>query len=110
MKRYPGTGTGTGMASEAPPAASGNGRSKNLAFVLANCLQKVIGKLISLEQIVYIKECCIGQNIRSLLDILDYTKIKQNLLLFLDFEKAFNSLNWNFMDKCVQNLVLEKIL
>ena len=86
------------------PISLSNVDYKILAFVLANRLQKVIGKLISPEQVAYIKERYIGQNIRLLLDVLDYTKTKQKpgILLFLDFEKAFDSLNWNFIDKCLQ--------
>lgn len=41
---------------------------------------------------------------RSILDIMDYTKtyVIPGLLLFIDFEKAFNSLEWNFMFKCLE--------
>ena len=37
------------------------------------------------------------------MDVMDYTK-KQNIpgiLLFIDFEKAFDSIDWEFMVKCL---------
>ena len=36
-------------------------------------------------------------------DIMDYTKIKNlpGILLFIDFEKAFDSLEWTFLEKCL---------
>jgi len=72
---------------------------KIFAFVLANRLQKVIHKIVSPHQTAYIKGRYIGYNIRSVLDILEYTDKKQipGLLLCLDFQKAFDSLEWNFM-------------
>ena len=44
------------------------------------------------------------ENIRSILDIMDYTKAKNlpGILLFIDFEKAFDSLEWDFVNKCLQ--------
>ena len=39
----------------------------------------------------------------SIMDVMDYTK-KQNIpgiLLFIDFEKAFDSIDWEFMIKCL---------
>ena len=45
----------------------------------------------------------IGEAVRSIIDVMDYTK-EQNIpgiLLFIDFEKAFDSLNWNFLLKCL---------
>ena len=86
------------------PISLSNVDYKILAFVLANRLQKVITKIISPEQVAYIKERYIGQNIRLLLDILEYTKLrnKPGVLLFLDFEKAFDSLSWDFIHKCLK--------
>ena len=46
----------------------------------------------------------IGAAARSILDIMDYTKTYDipGLLLFIDFEKAFDTLEWNFMFKCLE--------
>ena len=46
----------------------------------------------------------LGEAARSILDIMDYTKTYDipGLLLFIDFEKAFDSLELNFMFKCLE--------
>ena len=77
---------------------------KILAFVLASRLQKVIHLLVSNEQTAYIKQRFIGENIRLLEDIMQYAE-ENNIpgtLLFLDFEKAFDSLEWHFMFKTLE--------
>lgn len=81
------------------PISLSNTDYKILAFVLANRLQKILHKIISPEQVAYIKERYIGQNIRLVLDVIDDSKkVDTNyVLLFLDFEKAFDSLNWDFI-------------
>ena len=72
---------------------------KILAFVLANRLHKVISKIVSNDQTGYIRKRFIGTNIRLVTDIIDYAE-QYNLggaILFLDFEKAFDSIEWSFM-------------
>ena len=72
---------------------------KIMAFVLANRLHKVIDKIISDDQSGYIKKRFIGTNIRLISDIIEHAD-NMNIggaVLFLDFEKAFDSLEWNFM-------------
>ena len=62
-------------------------------------MHKVIGSLVGTQQTAYINGRYIGQNIRLILDILEYTDSKSvpGLLLCLDFRKAFDSLEWKFM-------------
>ena len=66
----------------------------------------MIDRLVSPEQTAYIKGRYIGENIRLLLDIIEYTqkRNKSGVLLFLDFRKAFDSLDWNFIQKCLIKL------
>ena len=74
---------------------------KILAFVLANRLNKVIAHIVSSDQTGYIKGRFIGTNIRLINDIIEHAD-RLNLggaILFLDFEKAFDSLEWDFMLK-----------
>ena len=49
----------------------------------------------------YIKGRFIGYNIRTIIDVINYTNSnkKDCLLTFLDFEKAFDKLEWSFIDK-----------
>ena len=46
----------------------------------------------------------IGENTRLIYDLLDYTEEKNipGLLLFIDFEKAFDSVSWKFLDKALR--------
>ena len=42
--------------------------------------------------------------IRSILDIMEYTKDKNKpgILFFIDFEKAFDGIEWDFLNKCLE--------
>ena len=68
---------------------------------ISNRLKKVLPKLIHEDQTGFIAGRYIGENIRTLYDLFHYTK-KNNipgLLLLIDFEKAFDSVAWSFIDK-----------
>ena len=81
------------------PISLTNTDYKILAIVLANRLQKVIDALISKHQSAYIKGRYIGTNARTILDIFEYCENRnyEGILLFLDFQKAFDSVEWNFI-------------
>ena len=72
----------------------------------AKRLQTVIGKLISKYQSAYIKGRYIGDNARLILDIFEYRNDndQDGILLFLDFEKAFDSIEWNFLFKSLEKI------
>ena len=55
--------------------------------------------LISKEQTGFIAGRYIGENTRLIYDILNYTENENipGLLLFIDFEKAFDSVSWKFL-------------
>ena len=73
--------------------------NKILAFVIATRLQTVINKLVNENQSAYVKGRFIGIHARTILDIFEYNEEndKDSILLFLDFQKAFDSIEWNFM-------------
>ena len=77
---------------------------KILAKALANRLKKVIEKLINSDQKAYIKGRYIGENIRTVSDIIHYMKERKMdaLILLIDFEKAFDSISWSFIDKALK--------
>ena len=82
------------------PISLANTDYKILAFTLANRLHQVMKKIISEDQTGYVKKRFIGHNIRLVEDIIDYFESeneKGGLITFLDFQKAFDSLNWKFM-------------
>ena len=77
---------------------------KIMAFVLAHRLQKVLDKIISTSQAGYVKKRFIGCNIRLIEDLLDYS---ENLndeasIIFLDFQKAFDTIEWVFIHEALQ--------
>ena len=52
----------------------------------------------------YVKGRFIGESIRLILDIMEYTKHKDipGVSVFVDFQKAFDSEEWNFIQKCLE--------
>ena len=77
---------------------------KILAFVLTARLQNVIGNIVDSDQTAYIKNRFLGTNIKLVSDIIEYFDNfkKPGLLLLLDFEKAFDSIERNFLLKTLK--------
>ena len=68
---------------------------------IANRLKTVLPLLINNDQTGFLSGRYIGENIRTLYDILSHTE-KHNipgLLLLIDFEKAFDSVAWSYIFK-----------
>ncbi|KAJ9686353.1 hypothetical protein PVL29_015315 [Vitis rotundifolia] len=82
------------------------GLYKLLAKVLANRLKKVVGKVISLDQNVFVQ----GRQIldASLIanEVLDYWKKRgvKGLICKLDIEKAYDNINWQFLMMVLQKM------
>ena len=78
--------------------------AKIVSKVIAEQMKCLLPELIHNNQSVYIPGRNISENIRSILDIMEYTKVKKlpGLLLFIDFEKAFDSLEWDFLENCLE--------
>ncbi len=76
------------------------------AKLKANRLKNVLPVLINNDQTCYLKNIYIGENIRLLQDISFFTEYtKTSAILFsVDFEKAFDSLNWNFSFKVLKHV------
>ena len=72
---------------------------------IGNRIKTVLPKLISDDQSGFIKNRCISDNIRTLDSVIQYTANKNvpGLLLFLNFEKAFDTLEWSFIEKFLQH-------
>ena len=79
---------------------------------IAARLKTVLPKLIGDDQKGFLKGRYIGENIRLLYNTLLYAKQHQipGLLLMVDFEKAFDSVAWSFIENLCISSSLEKIL
>ena len=68
---------------------------------IANRLKTVLDKLISSDQTGFLKNRFIGENTRLINDIMKYYEDNNTpgLLMLLDFEKAFDSLSFDFILK-----------
>ena len=85
------------------PISLRNVDAKIATKVIATRIIPVLPDIITSIQTGYVKGRFIGKAVRSIIDVVDYTK-EQNIpgiLLFIDFEKAFDSFDWNFMLKCL---------
>ena len=73
---------------------------------IANRIKTMLPKLIHNDQKGFMSGRYIGENIRLVYDIISYTEQEQmpGLLLLVDFEKAFDSLSWDFIGKVLEFL------
>ena len=78
---------------------------KILAYVLTSRLQKVIGNIVKNDQTGYIKGRFVGQNIRLIQDIIELASdadFLEQCIIFIDFHKAFDTLEFNFIHNCLK--------
>ena len=72
--------------------------------VIANRIKTVLNKLIHEDQKGFLSGRYIGENIRIIYIVLFETQ-RQNipgLILSIDFEKAFDTVSWKFIDKTLK--------
>jgi len=72
---------------------------KIAAKVIANRIAKVLPDIMCPNQTGYVKNRYIGENIRLIADIIDYTKRKeiQGVALFPDFKNPFDSIERDYL-------------
>ena len=77
---------------------------KIAAKSIANRVKKILPKIINNDQTGFLKDRFIGENIRLIDSIINYTNTEQipGLLLFIDFEKAFDTIEWSFIEKTLK--------
>ena len=70
---------------------------------IANRLKTVLDSIISETQTGFLSGRYIGENTRLIYDIMNYSELNDipGLLIFIDFEKAFDSVSWNFLHKVI---------
>ena len=101
----PKSGKDTCFLSNWRPISLLNVDHKIAAKVIANRIKVVLQSIISNSQTGFMKGRYIGENIRLIFEILQ-TSDEQNipgLLFFSDFEKAFDSVNHEYMYKCLKH-------
>ena len=71
---------------------------------IASRIRKVLPKIINNDQTGFLKGRFIGENIRLIDSVINYTNTEKipGLLLFVDFEKAFDSIEWSFIEKTLK--------
>ena len=84
-----------------------NSDYKIAAKSIANRLKPLLPDLINFDQTGFIRGRFIGENIRLIDSVICYAKENNipGLLLFLDFEKAFDTIEWPFIRKTFQHFV-----
>ena len=83
------------------PISLVNTDAKIISKVITNRIKSVLPSIIHHNQTGYIKDRFIGETVRSILDVMDFTKKEDlpGLLIFIDFQKAFDTLQWNFLSQ-----------
>ena len=78
---------------------------KFYSAIWANRIKQFLPKLINPNQTGFVQNRFIGENTRLTLDILTES-IKENtsgLLILVDFEKAFDSISWDYISKILKS-------
>ena len=79
---------------------------KIASSAIANRLKLVLDEIIDKDQTGFLKGRYIGENTRLIYDLMNYTEQNNipGLLLLIDFEKAFDSVSWSFIQKVLKFL------
>jgi len=85
------------------PISLVNVDAKIMSKVIASRTKNVLPSIIHYNQTGYVKDRCIGETIRSIFDIMEFTDKKNvpGLMIFIDFQKAFDSVEWDFILGCL---------
>ena len=75
--------------------------TKIASACMANRIKPILNRIISETQVGFLKGRYIGECTRLIFDILEKSEEEEipGLLILLDFEKAFDSLEWSFIDR-----------
>ena len=77
---------------------------KMASAALANRIKPLLPILIPSTQTGFIKDRFIGDSTRLIYDLIHTVEEKKlvGLLMLIDFEKAFDSISWKFLYKCLE--------
>ena len=87
------------------PISLVNVDTKVMSKVIATRIKNVLPNIIHHNQTGYVKDRYIGETIRSVFDIMDFTAKESipGLMIFIDFEKVFDSVEWDFLLCCLKS-------
>jgi hypothetical protein len=104
LSLIPKKGKDTRMLKNWRPLTLLNADYKILAKVMATRLQLVLPSIVSSDQSGCIKGRSTFNNIRSAIDIINYANLESvpGILAYIDFEKAFDTVKWQFMHKTLE--------
>ena len=86
------------------PISLVNVDAKIISKVLATRIKNVLPTIIHHNQSGFVKDRFIGETVRSIFDLMEFS-LKENipgLMIFIDFHKALESLEWNFVFSCLE--------
>ena len=81
------------------PISLVNVDAKIMSKVLATSIKNVLPDIIHHNQSGFVKDRYMGETVRSIFDLMDFT-LNENipgLMIFIDFHKAFDSVEWNYL-------------
>ena len=86
------------------PISLVNVDTKIMTKAIAARIKNVLPDIIHCDQTGYVKDRFIGETIRSIYDIMEITAEENipGLLVFIDFKKAFDSVEWSFLYQCLE--------
>ena len=72
--------------------------------MIALRLKKVLPNIIHHNQTGYVEDRYIGETIRSIFDIMEFTDGNNipGIVIFIDFKKAFDFLEWHYLFSCLE--------
>uniref|UniRef100_A0A670JHA3 Reverse transcriptase domain-containing protein n=1 Tax=Podarcis muralis TaxID=64176 RepID=A0A670JHA3_PODMU len=87
-----------------------NNDYKIFADVMAGRLKKCLVNLIHHDQAGFLPKRQIKDNIRHIINLIEYLEGKNEIpavLMFIDAEKAFDNVSWQFLIKCLEVVGIE---
>ena len=75
-----------------------------MSKVVASSIKKVLPCIFPYNYTGYVQDRYIGETVISIFDIMKFT-VNENvpgMLIFIDFQKAFDSLEWDFIFGCLE--------
>jgi len=77
---------------------------KIIAKVIGRRIEQILHKVFHPDQTGFIKGRYIGNNVRLLNDLMEYTGANRlpGIFLFIDFKKAFDTIEWSFIHKSLR--------